>query len=87
MAGPYIQLEEASSVVSLKMLLGYASDRASAVYSVDPREYARSMAEMRGIIGQLADALEVNDQSRSLATFSDSIILADSRISNSRLTI
>jgi hypothetical protein len=42
---------------------------------------------MRGIIGQLADALEVNDQSRSLATFSDSIILADLRISNSRLTI
>jgi hypothetical protein len=61
------QLEQTSSVVSLKMLLTHASERAGAVYAMDPREYARSMDEVRGIIGQLAEALELGERSRAWA--------------------
>ena len=65
MADSYSQVEQASNVRALKLLLTGASERAHAVFATDPREYARSMDEVRGIIGQLANALAVEELSRA----------------------
>jgi hypothetical protein len=71
MADSYFQVEQASSVRALKMLLTGASERSHAVYAMDPREYARSMDEVRGLIGPLAHALAVEELSLARAAAED----------------
>ncbi len=65
MADSSMKLQETDSIASLKMLLEYTSESARAVYAMDPREYGRSMDEVRNIIGRLAEALEAEDRSRA----------------------
>ncbi|QMV17714.1 hypothetical protein GOB94_02620 [Granulicella sp. 5B5] len=71
MADSYFQVEQAPHVKALKLLLTGASERAHAVFETDPREYARSMDDVRGLIGQLANALAVEELSRSRAAAED----------------
>jgi hypothetical protein len=65
MADSLIELQEIANSASLKMLLEYTSESARAVYAMDPREYGRSMDEVRGILGRLAESLEVREPSRT----------------------
>jgi hypothetical protein len=60
MAYNYVQMEEAPNVKALKMLLREASDRAGAVYTKNPAEYARMMREVIAVAGQLAQAYDEN---------------------------
>ncbi len=59
-----VQLQQIFSVEALEKQLFLSSTKAQAVFQKDPEAYAKRMEDVRDIIGQLAMALEIEDQAR-----------------------
>lgn len=64
MSDSLVQLPQAFTVKALEEQLKHSSSKAGDVFYSDSTAYTRAMEDVRDLVGQLAMALEVEDQAR-----------------------